>query len=54
MPSGNAAFKKELSQYKVAKGTIRFQLEEPVPYDLVTKMVLFRVKETQVKKKAMR
>ena len=51
MPSGNAAFKKELSQYKVAKGSIRFPLEEPIPYDLVTKMVLFRMKETQVKKK---
>ena len=53
-PSGNAAFKKELSQYKVAKGSIQFPLDEPIPYDLVTKMVLFRVKETQVKKKAKR
>ena len=51
-PSGNAAFKKELSQYKVAKGSIQFPLDEPIPYDLVTKMVLFRVKETQAKKKA--
>ncbi len=50
-PSGNAAFKKELSQYRVAKGSIRFPLDEPTPYDLVTKMVLFRMKETQVKKK---
>jgi uncharacterized protein YdhG (YjbR/CyaY superfamily) len=51
MPSGNAAFKKELSQYKVAKGSIRFPLEEPIPYDLIKKIVMFRVKETQVKKK---
>ena len=50
-PSGNAAFKKELSQYKVAKGSIQFPLDEPIPYDLVTKIVLFRVKETQAKKK---
>ena len=49
-PSGNAAFKKELSRYKVAKGSIQFPLDEPIPYDLVAKMVLFRVKETQVKK----
>ena len=53
-PSGNAAFKKELAQYKVAKGSIQFPLDEPIPYDLVRKMVSFRVKETQVKKKAKR
>ena len=51
-PSGNAAFKKELSQYRVAKGSIQFPLDEPIPYDLVTKMVLFRVKEIQTKRKA--
>jgi uncharacterized protein YdhG (YjbR/CyaY superfamily) len=49
-PSGNAAFKKELSRYKVAKGSIQFPLDEPIPYDLVTRIVLFRVKETQAKK----
>ena len=53
-PSGNAAFKKELAQYKVAKGSIQFPLDEPIPYDLVRKMVSFRVTETQVKKKAKR
>ncbi len=53
-PSGNAAFKKELAQYKVAKGSIQFPLEAPIPYDLVTKMVLFRVKETHLKKKLKR
>jgi uncharacterized protein YdhG (YjbR/CyaY superfamily) len=50
-PSGNAAFKKEISHYKVAKGSIQFPLEEPIPYDLVAKIVLFRVTESQVKKK---
>ena len=50
-PSGNAAFKKEISHYKVAKGSIQFPLEEPIPYDLVAKIVLFRVMESQVKKK---
>ena len=53
-PSGNAAFKKELARYKVAKGSIQFPLDEPIPYDLVTKIVKFRVKETQVKKKTKR
>ena len=53
-PSGNVAFRKELAQYKVAKGSIQFPLDEPLPYDLVTKIAKFRVKETQVKKKAKR
>ncbi len=53
-PSGNVAFKKELARYKVAKGSIQFPLDEPIPYDLVTKIAKFRVKETQVKKKAKR
>ncbi|MEQ1522240.1 MAG: DUF1801 domain-containing protein [Aestuariivirga sp.] len=50
-PSGNAAFKNELSKYKVAKGSIQFPLDEPIPYDLVAKIAKFRVKETQLKKK---
>jgi uncharacterized protein YdhG (YjbR/CyaY superfamily) len=50
-PSGNVAFKKELSKYKVAKGSFQFPLDEPIPYDLVTKIAKFRVKETREKKK---
>lgn len=53
-PSGNAAFKKELARYKVAKGSIQFPLDEPIPFDLVAKIAKFRVKETQVKKKTKR
>lgn len=50
-PSGNEAFKNELSQYKVSKGSIRFSLEKPIPMGLVKKIVRFRVKDIQVKKK---
>lgn len=53
-PSGNAAFRKELARYKVAKGSIQFPLDEPIPYDLMAKIAMFRVKETQVKKKTKR
>ena len=53
-PSGNAAFKKELARYKVAKGSIQFPLDEPIPYDLVAKIAKFRVKETLVKRKTKR
>lgn len=53
-PSGNVAFRKELARYKVAKGSIQFPIDEPIPYGLVAKIAKFRVKETQVKKKAKR
>ena len=49
--SGTKAFKKELSHYKGAKGSVQFPLDEPIPYDLVKKIVKFRVKENQEKKK---
>jgi len=46
IPSGVSAFKKELSPYKQGKGSVQFPLDEPVPYELVKKIVAFRVKET--------
>ena len=41
------AFKEKLTAYKVSKGTVRFPLKEPIPYDLVKEIVRFRVKENQ-------
>ncbi len=38
-------FKKELSGYATSKGTVRFSLDEPIPYGLIAKIVKFRVKE---------
>jgi uncharacterized protein YdhG (YjbR/CyaY superfamily) len=39
------AFKKELSPYKHAKGSVQFPIDKPIPFDLVTKIVKYRVKE---------
>jgi len=39
-------FKSELTSYKTAEGTIQFQLNEPIPYDLIKKIVEYRVKQT--------
>jgi uncharacterized protein YdhG (YjbR/CyaY superfamily) len=44
-PSGIEAFKEELSPYKSAKGSVQFPMDKPVPYDLVKKIVQFRVQE---------
>lgn len=48
-PSGTEHFQKELSPYKTSKGTVRFPLDQPIPFDLVTKMVNFRVAENKQK-----
>lgn len=44
-PGGIEEFKEELSKYEGAKGSIRFPLNEPMPYELVKKIVKFRVIE---------
>ena len=43
IPSGIEAFKVELSPYKQGKGSVQFPLDKPVPYELVKKIVKFRV-----------
>jgi len=45
------AFKKELSVYKGAKGSVQFPFDKPVPFALVTRIVKFRVKENLEKLK---
>lgn len=44
-PSGIEKFKKELSVYEGAKGSVRFPLTKPIPYALIRKIVQYRVKE---------
>ena len=42
-PRGIEKFKKELSAYEGAKGTVRFPLDKPMPLKLIAKIVKFRV-----------
>lgn len=42
-PTGHAAFADELSKYKQGKGSVQFPLGEPLPLDLITRIVQFRV-----------
>ncbi|WKY48173.1 DUF1801 domain-containing protein [Eubacteriaceae bacterium ES3] len=44
-PSGIEAFKEELSGYKSAKGSVQFPIDEPMPIELIKKIVAFRVEE---------
>jgi uncharacterized protein YdhG (YjbR/CyaY superfamily) len=43
--SGIEAFKAELSAYKWAKGSVQFPLDKPIPYELISQIVKFRVAE---------
>ena len=43
--SGTRVFKKELSVYDGAKGTVRFPLDKPLPLKLISKIVKYRVAE---------
>ena len=44
-PSGIEIFKNELSVYECSKGTIRFPIDKPLPLELISKIVQFRVVE---------
>ena len=49
--SAIAAFKKELSAYKGAKGSVQFPFDKPLPLTLISRIVKFRVKENLSKAK---
>ena len=44
-PSGHAAFEEELSVYKRGKGSVQFPLDKPIPYDLISRIIRFRIAE---------
>lgn len=45
VPSGIEAFQEELAAYKQGKGSVQFPLDKPMPYDLITRIVQYRVAE---------
>ena len=49
IPTGIEKFKQELSAYKTGKGSVQFPLDQPMPYDLIRKIVEFRVEENLIK-----
>lgn len=51
-PTGHSQFKEELSVYKQGKGSVQFPLNQPLPLDLISRIVQFRVKENLKKKSA--
>ena len=45
VPSGMEAFKEELAPYRSGKGSAQFPLGQPLPADLIRRIVAFRVEE---------
>ncbi|MEZ4593605.1 MAG: DUF1801 domain-containing protein [Chloroflexota bacterium] len=45
VPSGLEKFKAELAPYKGGKGSVQFPYDQPIPYDLIRKITLFRAAE---------
>src|SRR5262245_49196347 len=46
---GNAKLIKDLARYCGPKGNLRFPLDEPMPYDLIRRIVMSRLKEREEK-----
>ena len=52
VPTGIEKFKKELSVYESGKGSVQFPLDRPIPYELIFKIVTYRVEENNKKVEA--
>ena len=50
-PRGAEEFKKELAAYEGGKGTVQFPLDKPIPFDLIKRIVKYKIKENQKKTK---
>lgn len=48
--TGIKTFQKEIEGYKNSKGAIQFAINQPIPHDLIRKMVVFKVNENLNKK----
>ncbi|MFO1478311.1 MAG: DUF1801 domain-containing protein [Verrucomicrobiota bacterium] len=52
--SGIREFRRDLAGYKHAAGSVQFPLDQPVPFDLIRKIVRFRVKENRERTRSRR
>lgn len=52
IPAGTQKFQKAIAVYRAAKSTLRFPLDEPIPYDLISQLAKYLVKENAARAKA--
>jgi uncharacterized protein YdhG (YjbR/CyaY superfamily) len=48
-PTGLSAFEEEISHYQHSKGAVQFPLDKPIPFDLVRRIVTYRIGENEKK-----
>lgn len=48
-PTGHQEFSEALSKYKTGKGSVQFPIDQPIPIDLIERIVEFRIKENSLK-----
>lgn len=48
IPTGHKKFEKELAEYKHGKGSVQFPIDTPIPYELIKRMVKFRLSENEM------
>lgn len=48
-PTGHEHFSKQLSPYKQGKGSVQFPLSQPMPYDLIEQIIVYRINENLLK-----
>jgi uncharacterized protein YdhG (YjbR/CyaY superfamily) len=48
IPKGNDIFNDKTTKYVAGKGTLKFQLDKPLPLDLISEAVRLRVAENQL------
>lgn len=53
-PTGIEAFIEELAAYRTGKGTLQFPIGKPVPFELISRIVAFRLKENLARAEAKR
>jgi uncharacterized protein YdhG (YjbR/CyaY superfamily) len=53
-PTATEKFRQELSVYEGGKGSVRFPLDKPIPYSLISRIVKFRVKKNLERAEARR
>ncbi|MCL2072324.1 MAG: DUF1801 domain-containing protein [Marinilabiliaceae bacterium] len=44
-PNGHSEFVEELSKYKQGKGSVQFQLNQRIPFELIERIVKFKISE---------
>jgi uncharacterized protein YdhG (YjbR/CyaY superfamily) len=47
IPAGDATFEREIEPYRAGKGTLKFPLSGPIPYDLIERVAALLVEERQ-------